>query len=266
MPMNPRLLRPTQGGFISPDADARAYLAAVRIADGSNLEPAVAKAISDFVVGTKADGTWSLITASCILMGAKTLNGALVPLKGPTPTGINLAAGDYNRETGIKGNGVDKAINTNRAGNADGQNSLHFAVYISEAHTGAANGAYIASGNLNQTSASGLFRGGGLGSHTYRIRGQSIANATTPPGAFAGVRVDSTTAVLYGDSAATNTSATSVTAAATNWWVLGNNSTGTTNQFPCDGRVAFYSVGAAISSNSLLTRIATLYAAIGAAL
>ena len=51
MPMNPRLLRPTQGGFSSPDADARAYLAAVRIADGSNLEPAVAKAISDFVIG-----------------------------------------------------------------------------------------------------------------------------------------------------------------------------------------------------------------------
>jgi len=266
MPMNNRLLRPTQGGFVSPDADARAYLAAVESADGSRLESAVAQAISDFVIGTKADGTWPLITASCILMGAKTLAGINVPLVGPTPTFNAFTNTEYNRKTGLTATGATQYIDTGRAGNADGQNDLHFAVYISEAHTGAANGSYIASGNLNQAASSGLYRTGGLGTHNYRIRGQAIGNLTNPPGAFAGVREDATTAVSYGDNAIANTSAASVTAYATNWWVLGNNSTGTTNQYPCDGRVAFYSIGAAIPNDGLLTRIAALYAAIRAAL
>jgi hypothetical protein len=262
--MSPRLLRPrATGGY---DADAQAYFNAVAQADGQQLETAVKVAINNFILGCKADSVWPAITTSCILMGARTLSGALTPLVGPTPTGINLVAGDYDRKTGIKGNGVDKAIDTNRAGNADGQNDLHFAVYISEAHTGAANGAYIAAGNMNQTTASGVMRVGGGGANTVRIRGQSLTPAITIPRAFAGVRVDSTTAVAYGDVTITNASAGTATAVATDWWVLGNNSTGTTNQFPCDGRVAFYSIGSAISSNALLTRIASLYTAIGAAI
>lgn len=248
------------------DADAAAYIAAVEQEDGEALEPGVRSAIDAFVRGCKSDGTWSLITASSILMGARTLAGINVPLVGPTPTFNAFTASEYNRKTGLTATGATQYIDTGRAGNADGQNDLHFAVYISEAHTGAANGSYIGSGNLNQAASSGLYRGGGLGTHNYRIRGQAIGNLTTPPGAFAGVREDATTAVSYGDSQNTNSSAASATAYANNWWVLGNNSTGTTNQYPCDGRVAFYSIGAAIPDDGLLTRIASLYAAIGAAL
>jgi hypothetical protein len=264
MPMNPRLLRPLATRGL--DADARAYIAAVEAADTQPLEQAVKIAINDFIVGTKADGTWSLITASCILMGARTLAGINVPLRGPTPTFNAFTASEYNRKTGLTATGATQYIDTNRAGNADGQDDLHYAVYISEAHTGAANGSYIAAGNLNQTSSSGLFRGGSLGSHTFRIRGQGTGVSLTPPRAAAGVRVNSTTVTTYADAPGTNTSAASVTAVANNWWVLGNNSVGTTNQFPCDGRVAFYSIGAALPDDSLLTRMATLYAAIGAAI
>lgn len=248
------------------DPDAAAYLAAVEQADQQSLEAAVRAAVNSFVVGCKADNVWSAVKASCILMGARTLTGALTPLVGSAPTGINLVAGDYNRKTGVRGNGVDKAIDTNRAGNADGQNDLHYAVYVTELHTGAANGAYIGAGNLNQAGSSGAFRAGNLGNHTFRIRGQAISPAVTAPRAVAGVRVNSTTARVYADSEQTNTSASSTTAFAQDWWVLGNNSTGTTNQFPCNGRVAFYSIGSAISSNALLTRISTLYTAIGAAI
>jgi hypothetical protein len=85
MGMNPRLLRP----ILSGDPDALRYIAAVQTADQQSLEPAVRKAITDFIVGCKADGIWSAIKASCILMGARTLSGALTPLRGGTPTNVN---------------------------------------------------------------------------------------------------------------------------------------------------------------------------------
>jgi len=114
---------------ISPDPDAEAYVLAVQAADGEALEPSVVNAITDFVVGCKSDGIWDAIKASCILAGARTLAGALVPLVGTAPTSYNFVSGDYNRATGLVGDGSTKYLNSNRANNADPQNSRHLAVY-----------------------------------------------------------------------------------------------------------------------------------------
>jgi hypothetical protein len=112
------------------DADAQAYITAVESADGQALETGVRDAINAFVVGCKADGIWTAIKASCILAGARTLAGALVPLVGAAPTRFGTAGGwNYNRETGLAGNGTDNYLNTNRANNADPQNSKHIACY-----------------------------------------------------------------------------------------------------------------------------------------
>jgi len=92
----------------SYDADATTYFAAVEAADGQSLESGVKTAINDFIVGCKADGTWSALKASCILAGARTLSGALVPLAGTAPTNYNFVSGDYNRKTGLVGNGYSK--------------------------------------------------------------------------------------------------------------------------------------------------------------
>jgi hypothetical protein len=90
MPMNPRLLVP-RATF---DPDAAAYLRAVEAADGQALETPVKRAVDDFFKGTKADGTfWDALKASCILCGARTLAGALVPLVGTAPTNNNFVAG-----------------------------------------------------------------------------------------------------------------------------------------------------------------------------
>ena len=81
------------GGGVAYDTDAAAYITAVETADGQALETAVADAINAFVVGCKADGIWDAIKASCIMAGARTLNGALVPLVGlgkPLPSGLQL--------------------------------------------------------------------------------------------------------------------------------------------------------------------------------
>lgn len=111
------------------DPDAAAYIAAVETADGQVLEIGVQVAIHSFVKGCKADGIWNAIKASCILAGARSLAGALVPLVGPAPTNFNFVAGDYNRKTGLVGNGSTKYLDSNRAVSADPQNNKHASVY-----------------------------------------------------------------------------------------------------------------------------------------
>ena len=123
------------------DPDAARYITAVEAADGELLEGGVAFAISNFIVGCKLDGIWDAIKACCILAGARTLSGALVPLVGTAPTNFNFVAGDYNRETGLVGDGSTKYLDSNRNNNADPQNSQHLSVYASAQATSGA-GAY----------------------------------------------------------------------------------------------------------------------------
>jgi len=144
------------------DADANAYMAAVEAADGEPLELGVRLAITDFVVGCKSDGIWNAIKASCILAGARTLSGALVPLVGAAPTNVGNAfvEADYNRETGLvsdgsspgTGSGIgSKYLNTNRKGDADPQDSTHLSVFVSTAASNNASSgrAYIGVGGNN---------------------------------------------------------------------------------------------------------------------
>jgi hypothetical protein len=124
------VITPTYDGLVS-DADATAYLAAVQAADGQLLEPAVRIAVNNFIVGCKADGIWSAIKASCILAGARTLAGALVPLVGAAPTNVGglFVSGDYNRNTGLVGDGSTQHLDSNRNNNADPQDSKHVSVF-----------------------------------------------------------------------------------------------------------------------------------------
>jgi hypothetical protein len=95
---------PYAGGFpglssqaLPTDADALDYLARVKAADGAGVETGVAVAVDAFFKDAKESGVLSSIRASCILAGARTLAGALVPLKNegpelwtaPTPTIAN---------------------------------------------------------------------------------------------------------------------------------------------------------------------------------
>jgi hypothetical protein len=112
------------------DPDALAYIQAVELADGAALESTTRQAIDRFVRGCKSDGIWNAIKACCIMAGARTLSGCLVPLKGTAPTNFNFVSADYNRKTGLKGDGTSKQLNSNRANNSDPQNSNHNAVYV----------------------------------------------------------------------------------------------------------------------------------------
>ena len=84
-------------GMQKTDPDALAYLAEVERIDGQALESGTRNAVIAFVTGCKADGIWTAIKASCILSGARTLSGALMPLAGTAPSNFNFVSGDYNR-------------------------------------------------------------------------------------------------------------------------------------------------------------------------
>ena len=114
------------------DPDAQTYLAAVETADGQAIEGDVALAINDFVVGCKDDGIWDAIKASCILAGARTLAGALVPLVGTAPD--NGSAGfyqfveaDYDRKLGLQGSKSSPfpILLANRLSSDDPQDNHH---------------------------------------------------------------------------------------------------------------------------------------------
>jgi hypothetical protein len=127
----------TWGKLQNLDPDASAYIDAVALVEDGYTEPGVQRAINDFVLGCKADGIWTAIKASCILAGAGTLAGALVPLVGTAPTSFDFVPGDYNRKTGLMGNGSTKYLNSNRNNNADPRDNNHNACWVSSPDIGA---------------------------------------------------------------------------------------------------------------------------------
>jgi hypothetical protein len=167
-------LNGTQAGGLDPDA--KAYILAVEAADGQTLEAGVKNAYNTFVKGCKSDGIWNAIKASCIMAGARTLSGALVPLKGTAPTNFNFVSGDYNRKTGLVGNGLTKYLDSNRNNNSDPQNSKHIAVNIASAQVSLI-GAYLGAGLLSAgDSVIGSNRT--LGNFFYRVHSAAV-NFTT---------------------------------------------------------------------------------------
>jgi hypothetical protein len=245
MPMNPRLLRPTASTL---DADAAVYLNAVAVADGQQLEPAVRKAINDFVVGCKRDNIWNAIKASCILAGARTLTGALVPLRGSAPTNNGpFVSGDYNRETGLVGNGSTKWLTSNRNENADGRDDNHFAFYASTLGTG------LLSGSLTVLTTS---------FSAAATRNRDInADAYTAVVGFLGMARSAGAEYVRRNGGASATVTRASSADAANALGIFGNSGSFGNH-----RIAFYSIGSSLNLSLLDARVSALYTAIGNAI
>jgi len=133
---------PYAGGYpgigsqpLPTDTDALDYLARVKAADGAGVETGVAVAVDAFVRDTKAAGVFSALKACCLLAGARTLAGALVPLAGDAPTSNGFVSGDFSRTSGLTGDGTSY-LDSGRNNNADPQNDFHMLVYETEAVAG----------------------------------------------------------------------------------------------------------------------------------
>lgn len=249
------------------DADAGAYIKAVESADQQQLEPMVAQAINQFVLGCKADGIWSAIKASCILMGARTLSGALTPLVGTAPTNSNFVSGDYARKTGLVGNGSTKYLDSSRSNNAEGQNDKHISVYQS------------ALCNLNSTTIIGALPNTGAGRTDLEQQGTTspgmrfycnsvniqVLRSGTATG-FLGAARSSSAQIISRQNGSTQTdSINSQTPYSGNIFVFARNLNGSANQYS-NPRLAWYSIGSSLTLATLDTRVSALYTAIGAAI
>jgi hypothetical protein len=258
MAMNPRLLRP----ILSGDPDALRYIAAVQKADGQSLESGVKKAITDFVVGCKSDGIWDAIKASCILAGARTLSGALVPLRGPGPTNNNFVSADYNRETGLVGDGTNKWIDTNRASNLQGQDSIHAVVYATTLSTGTR---YYLGDTLAGSSWTNFFVLAGVNMYPYcrETTGGGPLSARHAVGLMGMNRSSSSAFIFRGNGLESTVTQASNSAPADDFVVFRGSST---SSFLGDSRLAFYSFGDSLSLSLLDSRVSALITAIGAAI
>lgn len=254
------ILQQTRGALSSGlDADALAYITAVEAADGQALESAVKTAINSFVKGCKGDGIWSAIKASCILAGARTLSGALVPLRGTAPTNFNFISSDYIRKTGLIGNSSTKYLNSNRNNNADPQDSKHLAVW----RTIQTQQAPLIGINTVTNGASWIYDG--TAGDTIRLNTSPSVSLTAtafPSTGFIGASRSSSSQISYRFSGANSTaSSTSQTPNNENLWVfrgVGNQHTGS--------RMTFYSIGESIDLAALDSRLSKLMSDLTAAI
>jgi hypothetical protein len=246
------------------DTDAIDYLSRVAIADGSPLEFEVASAINSFVAGCKSDGIWAAIKASCILAGARTLTGALVPLVGAAPTNVNFVSGDYNRKTGLVGDGSTKYLNSNRNNNADPQNSSHNAVFVTASPASNIFTNYIGYGGagsgVNGISCSNP--GTTLVCRCRSINGTTVVDQGLTTG-FKGVNRSSSSSYLLrsgGAEVPVTENSLSPRSYTTTIYAYQNNT------FHSDARLAFYSIGESLDLALLDARVTTLINAFAAAI
>ena len=253
-----------RGAASGYDTDAQTYITAVEAADGQSLETAVKDAINAFVVGCKADGIWSAIKASCILAGARTLTGALVPLVGTAPTSFNFVSGDYNRKTGLSSGG-GKYLNSNRNNNADPQDNNHNAVYV----TSATPSLSVYMGCSPGTTDSGANNMGysSRGSLFFRNRSSSVTEydqAGDATGLVGASRSSSANHDARFKQATVQPSSPIPSQTPFNGNVFVFSTSG--GNFSTNARFAFYSIGESLTLASLDARIVTLMSAIAAAI
>ena len=251
----------TPSNLLVDDQDAVTYLTAVEAADGQALESATRLAVNAFVKGCKADGTWNAIKASCILAGARTLAGALVPLVGAVPTNFNFVSGDYNRKTGLVGNGSTKYLDSNRNNNADPQDSQHLSVYASS--LGSFGKGFISSDSGSSSGTSSiLYASNGGGAIFTRSRSSAGSVGGLASTGFWGISRNSSAAYTSRVSSVSQSiSVSSGTAANASIRVFTRSSDAFT-----DARLAFYSIGESLDLALLDARVTTLINALAAAI
>jgi hypothetical protein len=246
------------------DADAQDFInrviaADVAAGDASGLEVGVQDAYNTFFVGCKTDGNFSALKASSILAGARTQSGAMVPLVStmPTPTMFGTVAGwNYNRKTGLQGNGTDNYLDSNRASDADPASNLHASIYVNQA---ASSGNYYGV----RTSVAGVNRNGlilvvsGANLLSSVRSGYTTIGSSSATGFIGNGRNSSTVEQARISGATTSYNTTELNVGSLNTFILAQNTFGTANNF-ADGRISFYSIGESLDLALLDARVTTL--------
>jgi len=242
------------------DPDARDYILRVEAADGERLESQVRGAINAFVLGCKADGIWTSLVTSCIMAGARTLTGAIIPLRGNAPTNNNFVSGDYSRKLGLLGNDTDKYLATGYNNNDTTnfpQNDSHISCYVSASQTDATG---TLAGGINSGSGSRMSLHYGTATQIgARNRGAAASTIALAPIGFQGnTRNNSanfsrrfTTSSGMSEAVLTSPSGTPISE------LFGVFGAGGGSNFS-NARMSFYSIGKSLTLSSLDSRVTTL--------
>ena len=244
------------------DADAIDYLSRMATADGAGVEVGVATAVDAFFRDSKAAGVFSALKACCILTGARTLAGALVPVVGDAPTPNGFVSGDYSRTDGLRDPGGTSLLDTGRSSTDDPQNDVHLAAYLTalQSSGGGIVAAFDAGPPVVGTQLS-MTAGGNFFTRCRTINAdQTDALAT----GFAGMsRSSSSEYAKRNDGSTATVSETSFAQSASNYAVFSNATSG---QPTTDATIAFYSIGTGVDLEDLDAAVTNLITAIGAAL
>jgi hypothetical protein len=264
---------PYAGGFsgigsqqLPTDSDCLTYLAAVKAADGAGVEVSVATAVDEFFRDTKAAGVFDALKACCILCGARTLSGALVPLVGAAPSNNNFVSADYTRggaTPGLKGDGSTKYLDSSRPDNSDSRNDNHLSVFITTNQT-LNDRVFIGSAPFGTTGAHQIFFRTSTSELWLQPRnsGTLVSKSGTTYPTFVGYSRMAFDALEFRASQVSSTEATtSQTPSSNNTCVFSRED----GNALTDGRLAFYSIGEALDLEALDDAVSTLVTAIGAA-
>jgi hypothetical protein len=248
------------------DNDAWEYIARVETADGQILEQSVRNAITNFVIGCKADGIWAAIKASCILSGARTLTGALIPLTGTAPTNNNFVSGDYNRETGLVGDGSTKYLSANRTTDADPQNSNHISIFASSSSQAAFNALIGTRQPDDNPSARAIHLNTGLIVAYHNSATPVSLSQTFSAGFLGAARLSSASTVFRANAANTLGTETSSALNSLTIPVFARRTGASTLDGYTNARLAFYSIGESLDLALLDSRVTALINAFAASI
>ena len=233
----------------------------------------LANAINGFVVGCKQDGIWDAIKACCIMAAWDGLNGALYPLKGTAPTPYNFVSGDYDRKTGLKGDGSIKYIDSGRDNDEDPQNNNHASVFVTEGIT-LPNTPQVFFGASGGTGTTARFIQNANGSLNAKANdGSALFTSIAGEGVTTGLKgVSRVNPSLYSiRTGGANYTGTQVSAAPSNTRLSVFRRTDSTQYL--NARLSFYSIGEALPDGPTKTglqlldeRVSALITAIGAAI
>jgi len=246
------------------DPDARDYILRVEAADGQPLESQVRGAINSFVIGCKADGTWTSLVASCIMAGARTVAGAIIPLRGNAPTNNNFVAGDYSRTLGLLGDGTSKYLATGYNNNDTTnfpQNDTHISCYVSQSPT-SSSGVFIGTRLVAFTSILQIRYASSGASTLFICRGNTVASRALTALGFQCTSRSLSTEYLsrctHSGGVSDATSLIASTAPTNNLIGVFAGFNVATPQTFANSRLSFYSIGKSLAIASLDSRVTTL--------
>lgn len=212
------------------------------------------QALIDFVAGCVADAIWDDIKTVVPLAGPSCFAGVLVPLKGVAPTNFNFDSGDYVVNTGLKGNGTTKYLDSNETAlSIGGQNDSHMACYTTSA---------LMQSYLLGNAGAYIYRQLSAGSFSMALNGdfRTVPFTETSP-SFQGVRRNSSSGIVSrvngSEDSWTNTSVSPNTGKI---HVFRNSAVSGSGY--SSSRCAFYSLGTSLNLGKLRTRMVNYVSAL----